>query len=117
MKGLTQIGGCVALVVAFSGCASMKNWTPAQSAQFEQALLGTANAVDPQEYAGPRQAYYPPAPVPAQPVAINRGRAFTPTFNQPTQVTPPPAAAPIGADLSPRLRCYTDTANNTYCAQ
>jgi len=108
-----------AVVLALTGCATM---TPEQTAAFVQAMQMTANAVDPYEYAGPRQPPVQPvaeaAPVeaPVAPAQIDNGRPFTPTFPQ-AQSQPQPAASPepIGSNIAPTVNCWVDSFNYIHC--
>jgi hypothetical protein len=104
-------------LAALSGCATMGNWTPQQTAAFVGAMQVTANAVDPYEYAGPRQPVEPPAEaVVTAPVAVaSNGRPFTPTFPQSSpQPVAQSTAAPIGSTITPSVTCET-YANTTTC--
>ena len=103
------------VVLGLSGCATMAGWTPDQTAAFVGAMQTTANAVDPYEYAGPKQPVEPP--VEAAPVTqAYNGRAFTPQFpQQQAQVQPAASSEPIGANIPTPVHCWVGAFNTIEC--
>ena len=111
--------GLVGALLLLGGCATMGSWTPEQTAAFVGAMNATANAVDPWEYAGPRQPppepVYVPEPAAAPAAQVSEGRPYTPSFPASQQITPPPVPAPIGSNLSMPIHCTVGAYNEVTC--
>jgi len=117
------------VVLGLSGCATMAGWTPDQTAAFVGAMQTTANAVDPYEYAGPRQPVEPP--VEGAPVAqVYNGRPNTAGSTDPyglnaasqqqqasiqQQIQSEENQAPIGANIPTPVHCWVSAFNTIEC--
>ena len=110
--------GLVGALLLLGGCATMGSWTPGQTAAFVGAMQATANAVDPWEYAGPRQAPQPayvPEPEAAPAAQAYEGRPYRPSFPASQPITPPAPPAQIGANLSTPIHCTVGAYNEVTC--
>lgn len=117
MSTYLKMGFCAVVLGMLGGCATM---TPEQTAAFVQAMQATANAVDPYEYAGPRQPVEPqPEVVQQAPQAeVYNGRAYAPQFQQQASAPqPPPQSAPIGSNITPQVRCTPEALTGTLICQ